>query len=1345
MNTHFRVSCARVIRNLALAMLTLAFSVNAHAYCVVNTTGFPIKAIATFQDTSWDHDVPAGEERCYTPFLDPRAILSVKTYIPRFWQAKLDMHARGNVIVKADNSRRSELGTFIPPEIYATTFDYLVDPNDTAAEHRESSYRPQMGKFDPAERDVRFIATADPQYWEDGSQESVDFNNNADSTLFWTNLQRIILDARGILIAGDLTQDGLEWEQQRFRDGVKNFRRYVYEGVGNHHPHDFSGLNIGHLEKDTVLTNRSISTDPDVNGVHYSWDWNDVHFVQLNIFPAGANAIGHHDHISPQQSLEFLQEDLALHVGVGNMRPVVLIHHYGWDIGSTGDTADPDSWQWWTQIQRDAYLNAIKSYNIVAIFTGHTHYDQSDSIDSVIRTVPGCSAGSINGNSGECLNITSGAARNGVFFDVAMSACNQLIVNRRGQNGEVLQNQTREYDFAGVSHDFCPKPPAPAEHGGPYEVDEGANIELSSPNEDVDPERRYAWSLFDPNDTGPIIISKYNSRTSLNSSWQVPRSAIKDGPLSWRVEMQVIGSSSRQTTLSVKNVAPTVESLTAQWASGGDVLLTGRIVDPGDLDTHTMRIDWGDGVVETISPAGMGNVDFTEEHSYSGSGVYSISVEVTDKDGGKSSKMYATVTIPTDNVTVPQPIDSQQFVATVDDLSIVPDSIYEINFSVDNPINGILSVKILSGGTAPLALENATFKLFAGDAELSTFILLGNQALELLVPRGIIGPDSALIPQYNYRLEVESTSAGTYSVELKWISPRRHELGDIPVDGTLPAALINDAFTLDDFTVHWFEFSVPELGYFMPLQIEASLPAGENEESDTFFFLYDTDDKLIVTDDDGGVSRYSKLQFSGRDALSPGSYTLVVARYTFNIEEDGMPGIDNGSGFSLDLAFKDIDCDPVISSRRVNIVQEWQLLTLPCSAPTGSTMADLVVSNSSSTGNVDWKAFEYDASLGNYKPLQATSAIPAPGSGFWFISPEPVTLQMPEGSVTGLNPGVPIPASTRWNLIGNSSGHPHQFFGMFAENSSIGCTLCRLGESENHGFTSHLWLWDDIARKYARLGDVVQVAEPWQGYWSRFDLHDQSTPVDTPWRMYHVPSPVPLPNLVEIPGGSFTIGSPVEESHRDFDEDQRQVNIQQAFKISSHEVTFEQYDAYVSAVQGGVPSDDNWGRGSQPVINVSWADANAYAAWLSDQTGHQYRLPTEAEWEYAARADTVWPFHTGTSIWTTQANYDGTTPYAGTVPGIYRQRPIAVGTFEPNAWGLFDVHGNVAEWTCSDYVDPPGVAQETCATADTTMQRSLRGGSWQSKAWGVRAADRATKNAVTDFRENTVGFRLVRE
>jgi formylglycine-generating enzyme required for sulfatase activity len=208
---------------------------------------------------------------------------------------------------------------------------------------------------------------------------------------------------------------------------------------------------------------------------------------------------------------------------------------------------------------------------------------------------------------------------------------------------------------------------------------------------------------------------------------------------------------------------------------------------------------------------------------------------------------------------------------------------------------------------------------------------------------------------------------------------------------------------------------------------------------------------------------------------------------------------------------------------------------------------------------------------------------------------------------------------------------------------------------------------------------------------------------------------------VPIPAGTFTMGSPTNEVNRGDDETQHQVTLS-AFKMSKHEVTFEQYDAFCDATGRSKPSDKGWGRGNRPVINVSWDDATDFAEWMG------CRLPTEAEWEYAARAGTTTPFSTGNNLTFLQANFNG-------------QKTLPVGSFAANAYGLFDMYGNVWEW-CSDwYGDYSTSAQTNPKGASSGSLRMIRGGSWFDYSYLSRSAIRTGYTPVN--RIFSVGFRLV--
>ena len=240
------------------------------------------------------------------------------------------------------------------------------------------------------------------------------------------------------------------------------------------------------------------------------------------------------------------------------------------------------------------------------------------------------------------------------------------------------------------------------------------------------------------------------------------------------------------------------------------------------------------------------------------------------------------------------------------------------------------------------------------------------------------------------------------------------------------------------------------------------------------------------------------------------------------------------------------------------------------------------------------------------------------------------------------------------------------------------------------------------------------------------------------------------PEVVAVPAGSFMQGAPVEEEGSQPNErPMRQVDFAAPFAIGVYEVTFEQWDACVAAggCGGYEPLSRHRGsaRANRPVRELSWEDAQAYVGWLSEHTGEAYRLPSESEWEYAARAGTRTPFHFGETISTGQASYDGSVAYGNGGVGERPSYSSPVGSFPANAWGLHDVHGNVYEWTmdCYDrdsYADGPtdGRAWE----AGDCDYRMMRGGWFASPPAEVRSAHRVL--GEVDYNVGLAGIRVVR-
>ncbi len=244
------------------------------------------------------------------------------------------------------------------------------------------------------------------------------------------------------------------------------------------------------------------------------------------------------------------------------------------------------------------------------------------------------------------------------------------------------------------------------------------------------------------------------------------------------------------------------------------------------------------------------------------------------------------------------------------------------------------------------------------------------------------------------------------------------------------------------------------------------------------------------------------------------------------------------------------------------------------------------------------------------------------------------------------------------------------------------------------------------------------------------------------------------PELVMVPPGSYRMGSSdadlrswartgIPPGRFAAESPQHAVTIDYPLAVGRYEVTFDEWDACVAAQWCKHRPRDRWGRGRQPVTSVSWIDVREYLAWLARETGARYRLPSEAEWEYAARAGTTTAFHFGPAITTDQANYDGRRNTALGPPGEDRDRTVRVGSFPANAFGLHDVHGNAREWVEDCWHETYEGAPANGSAWGACDKRVTRGGAYSDSAWRIRSASRLGVAAET--RRSAIGFRVVRD
>ena len=235
-------------------------------------------------------------------------------------------------------------------------------------------------------------------------------------------------------------------------------------------------------------------------------------------------------------------------------------------------------------------------------------------------------------------------------------------------------------------------------------------------------------------------------------------------------------------------------------------------------------------------------------------------------------------------------------------------------------------------------------------------------------------------------------------------------------------------------------------------------------------------------------------------------------------------------------------------------------------------------------------------------------------------------------------------------------------------------------------------------------------------------------------------------DMVSIPSGSFQMGAAKDEAGTSSDEYPQHLVTIAPFYMGGFAITQEEWSeiAALPKINHDLnPDPANFKGANRPVEQISWFEAVEFCDRLTQKTGKPYRLPSEAEWEYACRAGNTTPFHFGETISTDVANYDGNHTYGSGKKGQYREQTTDVGSFSPNAFGLYDMHGNVWEW-CSDrwhdsYQSAP-INGSVWETGDSEY-RLRRGGSWHSYSLICRSANRV--RLMPEYRDNGIGFRVV--
>ncbi|NER28425.1 MAG: hypothetical protein F6J89_12510 [Symploca sp. SIO1C4] len=331
----------------------------------------------------------------------------------------LPMHAGGYAVIEEVKNRYTGRNDY-------KCLTYNRDGDEDYPLRTTSPYG--AGGEDP--RNVHFLITADPQY-ENKNEERNEISKKTIKKM--KSLFKDTTDMRGVVIAGDLTQNAIKdpppsfpKEYEIYQESIQGQARFFFDGLGNHDLENTGWTSDPEAIKDDIKERkRGSRVYKSSSKLHYSWDWDDVHFVQLNLFP-GDESAPQFPQLDPQESLSFLKKDLNDKVG-SSRRPIVLISHYGFDPFSLGNNE-----KWWTEEQRKEFWDAIADYNVLAIFTGHIHpFPKGDWKYPFKRP-----NGSSNGPD-EISTFVSGATLKAAFLDVNIDQ-SKITIERWGfKDGEL--------------------------------------------------------------------------------------------------------------------------------------------------------------------------------------------------------------------------------------------------------------------------------------------------------------------------------------------------------------------------------------------------------------------------------------------------------------------------------------------------------------------------------------------------------------------------------------------------------------------------------------------------------------------------------------------------------------------------------------------------------------------------------------------------------------------------------------------------------------------------------------------------------------------------------------------